>query len=499
MKKIISCLISLSFLLAAITGSAAFAQGESSESGTKKISVVTTIFPPYDFIREIAGDLVDVTMLLPIGTESHSFEPTPRDIIAIQNCDIFIYVGGEGDKWVERILSSMDTSNFKTIALVDCVNAVTEEIVEGMEADHDHDHGDEEFDPANVQDRLFSDFDGSWISGVPLINDGSLDDYLAEAAEDADITLAEQKEKTLGKWASDYDNIQIGNDQLTINGASAAYAYQGYRIVESDHGASVWYQYQSTDPASGLPEYLAFNDHKYTSEEAHDDHEEIAHMHMRYGNESFEALMAEGVSSPFYFDSSYTNAEIGAFMGGGHSHDEDEALDEHVWTSPVNAKRIVAALAKALAEKDAGNAAAYQANAQAYAEKLDELDAAFKQVTENAVRTTLVFGDRFPFRYLTDAYGLTYYAAFAGCATETEASAATIAFLIKKVREEQVPAVFTIELSNGKIADAIVESTGTKKLALQSAHNLTRAEFEAGIGYLDLMWQNVEALKEALQ
>jgi zinc transport system substrate-binding protein len=130
--------------------------------------------------------------------------------------------------------------------------------------------------------------------------------------------------------------------------------------------------------------------------------------------------------------------------------------------------------------------------------KLDGLDAAFQDLVKGAKRKTLVFGDRFPFRYFADAYGLRYFAAFPGCSTETECSAATVAFLINKVRAENIPTVFHIELSNEKIADAICEETGAKKLLLHAAHNITKKDFDGGISYHDLMSQNLKTLREAL-
>jgi zinc transport system substrate-binding protein len=284
-----------------------------------KINVVTTIFPPYDFVREIAGDAVNLTMLLAPGAESHSYEPSPQDIIMIQNCDIFIYAGGESDAWVDRILESLDTGGIEIISLLDCVDVVEEEIVEGME----------------------------------------------------------------------------------------------------------------------------------------DEEEE----------------------------------------GGG---EEGPEYDEHVWTSPVNAKLITQKISGALEAADPQNAALYQKNTLAYTAKLDDLDAAFKNVVAGAKRKTIIFGDRFPFRYFADAYGLQYFAAFPGCSTETECSAATIAFLIGKTREEKIPVVFHIELSNEKIADAICEETGAKKLLLHASHNITRQDFDSGLGYVELMSRNVGNLREAL-
>jgi zinc transport system substrate-binding protein len=283
-----------------------------------KPTVVTTIFPPYDFVREIAGSQVNLTMLLPPGAESHSFEPTPQDIIRIQNSDMFIYVGGESDAWVDRILSSMDTTKMKIVSLMDCVEVVEEILVEGMQEEE-------------------------------------------EEGEEGEI------------------------------------------------------------------EY-----------------------------------------------------------------------DEHVWTSPRNAKLIVQKISEALCEVDPVNASAYRANTADYLKELDALDLAFRNVVDNSKRKTFVFGDRFSFRYFADAYGLGYFAAFPGCSTETECSAATLAFLINKVKNENIPVVFHIELSNEKIADTVCEATGAQKRLFHAAHNVTRREFEGGATYLDIMKGNTETLKEAL-
>jgi zinc transport system substrate-binding protein len=279
-----------------------------------KISITATNFPPYDFVRQIAGDRVNLVMLLPPGSESHSFEPSPRDIITIQNSDIFIYTGGESEKWIDRILQSMNTGNIKILAMIDTVEAVDEEIVEGMEADGD----------------------------------------------------------------------------------------------------------------------------------------------------------------------------------------EEVAFDEHVWTSPRNAVRIVQAITGLLCETDAANSGYYRQNAAAYMEELMLLDTAFAKAVSGSKRGTIVFADRFPFRYLADAYGLTYFAAFPGCSTETEPSAATVKFLIDKIRAEQIPVVFHIELSNERMADTISGETGAKKLLLHSSHNITKKDFDSGLGYLQIMKNNVKNLKEAV-
>ena len=322
-------LICGSLLTGCGTGRAEDASEKAQDDG--RISVVTTIFPQYDFVRQIAGDSVDLKMLLKPGEETHSYEPTPQDIIAIQNSDIFIYVGGENNAWVEDILDSMPDAGMRTLKLIDCVDTVEEEHVEGMQEQPGHSHEEEEY-----------------------------------------------------------------------------------------HGDE--------------------------TEEAHSVHE----------------------------------------------------IDEHVWTSPVNASAIVDEIKELLAQTDPENRQRYEENAEAYEAELAALDAAFREVVDNAGRRLVIFGDRFPFRYFADEYGLDYYAAFPGCASDTEPSAAVMAFLINKVAEEKVPAVLKMELSNENIANAIAEATGTEVRTFYSCHNLTAEEFESGETYLSMMQKNVETLKEVL-
>jgi zinc transport system substrate-binding protein len=318
MKKLIYFILSVIVASTLLTGCGQGRKSTDGENASGKISIVATVFPPYDFTREIVGDKADLAMLLPPASESHSFEPTPKDIIEIQNCDVFIYVGGESDEWVNSVLDSMDTDDMKIITLIDCVTAVEEEVVEGMEEE--------------------------------------------EEAGDAEE-----------------------------------------------------------------PEY-----------------------------------------------------------------------DEHVWTSPKNAKLIVQKISDVLCEVDPKNTLIYQQNTADYETELDALDAEFQAAVDGAARKTMIFGDRFPFRYFADAYGLDYFAAFPGCSTETEPSAATVKFLIDKINDENIPVVFHIELSNEKMANTISEATGAKVSLLHAAHNISKVDFENGVSYLDIMKQNVVAIKEAL-
>lgn len=321
MKKPLPLLLSICLLLTAC-GQAA----PEPESG--RLKIVTTVFPAYDFARAAAGGLADVELLLPPGTESHSYEPTPADILAVQDCDLFIYLGGESDTWVETILSAIEPRG-EQLRMIDCVPLLEEELVEGMQAEIGHDH---------------------------------------------------------------------------------------------EHG--------------------------------HDDEE------------------------------------------GHHDHGEGEVtgLDEHVWTDPANAAAITRIVGERLAAMDKTNGASYRAAAEGYAEQLDALGREFEDFFA-ADRGPMVFGDRFPLRYFAAAYGVEYYAAFPGCGTQTEPSAATIAFLTEKVRQEQLPVVWYIEFSNHLVADSIAEAAGTETAMFHSCHNVSRQDLEGGATYLSLMEKNLQTLQ----
>jgi zinc transport system substrate-binding protein len=314
MKKYLAVLTALVLVCLSFSG-VALAQ----DASAKKLSVVATNFPAFDFARQVAGDSAEVTMLLPPGAESHTYEPTPQDILKIQNSDLFVYVGGDSDAWVDDILSSFDPK-INAIRMIDCVKAVEEVTIEGM--------------------------------------------------------TPEEEEPT--------DSNEV--------------------------------------------EY-----------------------------------------------------------------------DEHVWTSPKNAILIEQAIAKELETLDPANASAYQANSDAYTKQLEALDQSFADFFKGVTNKTLIVGDRFPLRYFADEFGLTCYAAFPGCSTETEPSAATISFLIDKVKETGVSTVFYIEFSNHQVADSIAEQTGAKTAMFDSCHNVSQAEMDAGATYLSIMVQDLETLKGAMK
>ena len=341
MKRIIPLCLALIMTVGLLAGCGK--QNEPAASDETRLRVVTTIFPEYDWVREILGDKADnaeVTMLLDNGADLHSYQPTADDIVKISECDLFIYVGGESDDWVDDALKNAANKNMKVVNLLEALgdSVKTEEVVEGMQEekhDHDHDH------------------------------------------EDAD---------------------------------------------------------------------------------EHDDAKE-------------------------------------------HDHEEEAEYDEHVWLSLKNAQTLCSAISGVLQQIDPDNKDTYAANASAYIKKLSALDADYQAAVNAATRKTVLFGDRFPFRYLAEDYGLRYYAAFAGCSAESEASFETISFLAGKVDELNLPCVLTIEGVQHKIAETIVRNTAAKNqkvLTMDSMQSTTSKDVANGTTYLSVMEQNLSVLKEAL-
>ena len=345
MKRLFAMILCLLLL----AGCSPAAQQEQVDDG--RLKIVATVFPAYDFARAVSGRAADVTLLLPPGMESHSYEPTPADILAVQNCDLFIYLGGESDSWVDTILTAVEPKG-EVLRMVDCVELLEESHVEGMQMEPGHDH-------------------------------------------------------------------------------------EGH-----DHGEGE----SCEEPA----------------EEAHADEDS--------GHEAHD----------------------------GHGLGRVTGMDEHVWTSPRNAAEITLAIGAHMTELDGANAEAYGANAEAYAAEIRALDEAFEDFFASCGSRTMVFGDRFPLLYFAEAYQLDYYAAFPGCGTQTEPSAATIAFLTEKVRKQQIPTVWYIEFSNHLVADSIAEATETQTAMFHTCHNVTKAEMDGGATYLSLMEANLQTLREYL-
>ncbi len=350
MKKIISVLVA-AIMMACCFSACGSVNDATAKSDDDKLQIVTTIFPEYDWVMNVLGDNpanAEVTMLLDNGVDLHSYQPTADDILKISTCDMFIYVGGESDEWVEDALKEATNKDMVVIDLLEVLgdSVKEEELVEGMqESEHEHDHEHED-------------------------------------------------------------------------------------------------------------------DHEDEHDDEHDDDHE-------------------------------------------HEHEEGEVeYDEHVWLSLRNTAMLIDCISKELQKIDAANANGYKANSDAYIQKLNDLDKQYSDAVSAASVKTLLFGDRFPFRYLTDDYGLNYYAAFVGCSAETEASFETITFLAGKAEELSLHAVMTIEGNDHKIAETIVQNTAGEELqilTMDSMQSVTSKDVENGTTYLSIMEKNLSVLKEALK
>lgn len=495
---------------------------DSTASESEPLSIVCTIFPEYDWVREILGDHAqnaEITYLLQNGVDLHSYQPTAEDMMKIAECDLFIYVGGESDAWVENTLSAAENPDRQVINLLEVLgdSAKVEERKEGMqESEHEHDHEHSKtvstFEDDEVQDRPLSDWEGDWQSAYPLVLDGSLDEAWEHKSEDGSMTVEEYKDYYTKGYKSDYAAISIHDDHIQFtdndgNVTESDYKYTGYFIQNWSTGTkAAMYRFEAEDKASGAPIYIEFNDHIIEPEKAE-------HFHIRMSNESYDAIVDPEGNWPTFFDASLSPKGVCEEVIGHDHKDEDEdeeheheegevEYDEHVWLSLKHAKVLCAEIADKLGILDAVNAEDYKANLTAYTEKLDALDSDFQTLVDSASVKTVVFGDRFPFRYFVDDYGLDYFAAFVGCSAETEASFETITFLSQKVDELGVSTVFTLENSDQKIAQTVVENTKAQNqqiAALNSLQSVNTQQVESGATYLSIMQENYNTLKEALQ
>ena len=500
---------------------------ETATSEDKSLNIVCTIFPEYDWVKEILGSHAEndtITYLLDNGVDLHSYQPTASDMAKIAQCDLFIYVGGESDEWVEDALAEAVNPNMQVINLMEVMgdSAKLEELKEGMqeeEHDHEHDHSKEvsTFEDDEVQDRSLSDWEGEWQSGYPLALDGSLDEAFEHKAESGSMTAEEYKDYYIKGYETDYDAIKIEGNHITFTKSDGTvtesdYEDKGYFIQNWSTGTkAAMYRFEAVDKESGAPIYIEFNDHMIEPEKAE-------HFHFRMSDESYDAIVDPENRFPTYYPASFTPEEVcEALAGHDHHDDEDEdgedeehehhheegeeEYDEHVWLSLKNAKLLCTEITDKLCILDSDSTEDYKANLKAYTEQLDKLDSDFQALVDSASVKTLVFGDRFPFRYFVDDYGLDYYAAFVGCSAESEASFETIVFLAGKVNELGVSTVFTIENSDQKIAKTIVENTNDKNqniAVLNSLQSVTSQQIADGVNYLSLMQENYNVLKENL-
>ncbi len=391
MKKIIAVLAAILTFTMLVTSCGS----QPVQVSSQKPHIVTTIFPQYDWVREIAGDKaadLNLTLLLDDGIDLHSYQPTTEDMVKISTCDMLIYVGGESEAWIEDALKVATNKDMIVIKLLDVLGdeVKTEELKEGME--HHHDHDDED-------GHDHEDEDG-------------------HSHEDGD----------------DHDH-------------------------ENEDGHS----HEDGD------------DHDHEGKDVHHEDED-SHGH----------------------EDSGTHEDSHVHEDGGH---HEEEMDEHVWLSLKHAQTLCSYIADQLGLLDEENQAAYQAGAAEYISKLQALDTAYAEAVKGASHHTLLFGDRFPFRYLVDDYGLDYFAAFSGCSAETEASFETIVFLAGKTDELALKNVMVVETSDQSIAKTVIQNTKNKSqkvLVLDSLQSVTSEAISSGTTYLAVMESNLAVLKEAL-
>ena len=473
------------------------------QESAEKLRIVTTIFPMYDWIRQILGDRADqaeLSMLINSGVDLHSFQPSAEDILKVSECDLFVYVGGESDEWVEDILETAQNKKMVAVNLLEALGegVKTEEVKEGMEADHDHEHEHEEIEAEEIKDRTLEEFAGEWKSLYPMLQNGELDAYAEHEAEEDGSTKEEALKELSEKWNCEATEIRIDGNHITFVLAdkttkTAAYTYAGYSAVKDEDGDITGVRYQFETKDENAPKYVQFNDH------GHEPTAEVEHFHVYFGDESFETLL-DSESNPFFVPAASTADEILEELTEGHHHEEE--YDEHVWLSLKNASVLCNTLCDEISGLDPNNKAAYEANTSAYVAKLDALDAQYQAAVDAAKVKTLLFGDRFPFRYLADDYGLDYYAAFVGCSAASEASFETIAFLAEKVDELGLKAIMQIESADGSIANTIRETTKTKDqkvLTMNSLQSTTSTDVAEGATYLAAMEENLTVLQDALQ
>ena len=336
LKRTLAALAAVCLTLALLAGCSPSAPGPEDtgaasvpDSGDETtLRVVATIFPIYDWAREVLGQVpgVELVWLQDTGVDMHSYQPTAEDMLLVSSCDLFLYVGGTSDNWVDDALQEAVNKDMEVVSLLDVLGdaARLEELTEGMQA-------------------------------------------------------------------------------------------------------------------------------------GHEDHD-------------------------------------------GHAHDGSAEYDEHVWLSLRNAEVLTEAIADAMGRLDPAHAEDFAANAAAYTERLAALDGEYQAAVDASPVHTLLFGDRFPFRYLVEDYGLEYYAAFPGCSAETEASFETVAFLAGKVKELDLPAVLAIENSDHRVAETIAQNAGNgaEVLTLDSMQGVTGEDAAAGTTYLSIMESNLEVLKQAL-
>jgi ABC-type Zn uptake system ZnuABC Zn-binding protein ZnuA len=432
-----------------------------SQNTSEKLKVVTTLFPTYDFAKQIGKDKVDVTLLLPPGVESHAFEPRPKDIVKINKADVFVYTGKYMEPWAEDFL---DGASGAKLAIVDSSTGI--ELMD--ESDHDEhgedDHGGEyAFEWAGA----FKLSAGEYVWTFSKVDGGYADPMMKmvflSGGFDGDKAIEDQEETA--------ENL--------LKSQSAAKRVHGEVLTPSKSNA-----YQLTfDPARNVTEFRVVIEktglYAFFTEHMPFEFETDEHFLKDTGGHDIEPVAQEPDT-------------------GHHHHHHHGGKDPHIWVDLGHTQKMVDTIARAFAKKDPNNKDFYLSNAAAYNTKLAALDTRFRETLSTCKHKTIIYGGHFAFGYFAKRYDLNHESPYEGFSPNAEPSPKAIAELIDKVKASGIKYIYHEELLDPKVARTVAEETGVKLELLHGAHNVSKDELKSGLTFLDIMEANYDKLRVGL-
>lgn len=423
-------------------------QGDSSG----KLSVVTTLFPLYDFAKAIGGEHADVTLLLPPGVESHSFEPKPSDVIRIDQSDIFAYTGKAMEPWAEDLRKGIRSS----VSVVDASTGI--ELLKetpAAESGHEAEHA---FEWAGAFSLQPGDYRWSFAKVGGEYAESAM--KMAVVASSVDGAPGIEAVEKTGEALLSGTLAETRADNSLVAG-------RGYQLVFDSSKDETAFTVKISTPGT----YVFFTEHMPTEFEGSE------HFFKDAQNEDVEPIATEPEET-------------------GHHHHHG-GLDPHIWLDFDNAAMMVSSLEKAFIEKDPTHAEAYKKNAEAYRARLSDLDKEYSAGLASCSTRQIVYGGHYAFGYLAHRYALDYVAA-QGLAPDAEPSAKDIALLVDQIKKNDIKFVFYEELTSPKIAEALSNETGAKMLLLNAAHNISKDDYLKGTTFLGIMSENLVNLREGL-
>lgn len=423
-------------------------------SGEKKLSVVTTLFPLYDFAKVIGGEYADVTLLLPPGVEAHSFDPKPNDMIRIDESDVFVYTGKAMEPWAEDLRKSVRQS----VSVVDASQGI-ELIQEDISAGEEHEHmAEHAFEWAGA----FLLEPGEYVWSFAKVNGAYADPAMKMAILASSVSGAEGIEST-----EKNGEAMLGGSLSSINGGGELVSGSAYRLVFDDTQEITTFRVKIATTGT----YVFFMEHMPTEFE---------------GSEHFfkdgEGKDVEPVA---------TEPEESA-----HHHHHGGA-DPHIWLDFDNAKKMINTIVRAMGEKDPQHRERYENNASAYKRELDRLDARYREGLAVCQSRSVIYGGHYALGYLAHRYDLAYVAA-QGFSPDSEPSAKDMTALVNQMRNENAKSVFYEELSSPKIGEVLARETGAKMFLLNAAHNIGKDDYAKNVSFVSIMEDNLVSLREGL-